>query len=357
MSLDDHLEFRLLKYFLAVVEAGTFTAAAAKLHVAQSAISTQIGKLEDILNVQLFDREHGYKLTREGKLMRYYAESSLRRRERFVQTLLAIHAATLQPLRLGFSPFVQKGLLHSVSELHKELLPECVMSPESGDTDELLEKLRASSLDAAILTLPVLGDDLEVHILERERLLVCMRSDDPLANYEAVPPSALNNKISIFTYQKQHPAAYSRLVEMFSEVGITPRPCQPTSNIEHVQWMVKEGHCYSLMRAGRTLLNGLIAKPIAGVDWTIDTGMVVRSDNDNPALALFIEELVDPLRDVSDIPHKKPVTSVTIDTHKKKTHIDGDTNQMPLVQDKALTQPNGFHLPKRWRYNKQVLDV
>lgn len=334
MSLDDHLEFRLLKYFLAVVEAGTFTAAATRLYVSQSTISTQIGKLEDILNVQLFDREHGYKLTAEGKLMRYYAESSLKRRERFVQTLLAIHAATQVPLRFGFSSFVQKGVLHSVSELYKALLPDCEMLPESGDTEEILERLRAGKLDAALLTLPILGEDFEVHVLEREHLLVCMRSDDPLASYEAIPPSALDNKLSIFTYQKHHPAAYSRLVGMFNEIGITPRPCQPTQNIEHVQWLVKEGHCYSLIRAGRTLLSGLVAKPIAGVDWTIDTGIVVRADNDNPALSLFIEELVDPFRTVSEIPEKKPVVSVSVRTQTKKPTAEIDANQMALFKNR-----------------------
>jgi DNA-binding transcriptional LysR family regulator len=334
MSLDDHLEFRLLKYFLAVVEAGSFTAAATRLYVSQSTISTQIGKLEDILNVQLFDREHGYKLTAEGKLMRYYAESSLKRRERFVQTLLAIHSATLMPLRFGFSQFVQKSVLHSVSEVYKELLPDCDMVPESGDTEEIVERLRAGKLDAALLTLPVLGADFEVHVIERERLLVCMRSDDPLASYEAIPPSALDNKISIFTYQKHHPAAYSRLVEMFNEVGITPRPCQPTQNIEHVQWMVKEGHCYSLIRAGRTLLSGLITKPISGVDWTIDTGIVVCADNENPALSLFIEELVDPFRAVSEVPEKKPVVSVSVRTQRTKPTAEIDANQMALFKSR-----------------------
>jgi DNA-binding transcriptional LysR family regulator len=330
MSIDDHLEFRLLKYFVAVVEAGTFTAAAARLHVAQSAVSTQIRALEDILNVTLFDREHGNTLTAEGRLMFRYAKSSLKTRTRFIQTLQAIHSATLQPVRLGFSSFVQKGLLHSVSTVYKEVLPDCEMMPESGDTDQVIERIRTDKLDAAIVTLPIAGDDLELYILERERLVACMRNTDPLAEYDAVPPSSLNNKISIFTYQKHHPAAYDRLLEMFTAVGITPRPCEPTQNIEHVQWMVKEGHCYSLMRAGRTLMNGLVTRPVAGVDWTIDTALVLRADNENPALFLFVEELVNRFGQSTEIPQKKPVASVRVRTHGRKTSAEKEDDQIDL---------------------------
>jgi DNA-binding transcriptional LysR family regulator len=336
MSIEDHLEFRLLKYFVAVVEAGTFTAAAARLHVAQSAISTQIRALEDILNVILFDREHGNTLTAEGRLMYYYAKSSLKTRTRFIQTLQAIHSGTLQPLRLGFSPFVQKGLLHSISALYKEVLPDCEMIPESGETDQVIERIRSNKLDAAIVTLPIARDDLEIHVLEREPLVVCMRNTDTLAEYEAVPPSALNHKISVFTYQKHHPTAYNHLVEMFADIGITPRPCEPTLNVEHVQWMVREGHCYSLIRVGRTLMNGLVTRPIAGVDWTIDTALVLRAENENPALSLFVEELTNHFRQSPEIPAKKPVVSVRVRANGRKKSAEKDNDQIDLfaVADK-----------------------
>lgn len=330
MSIDDHLEFRLLKYFVAVVEAGTFTAAAVRLHVAQSAVSTQIRALEDILNVQLFDREHGNTLTAEGRLMFRYAKSSLKTRTRFIQTLQAIHSATLQPLRLGFSPFVQKGLLHSVSAVYKEVLPDCEMMPESGDTDQLIERIRTNKLDAAIVTLPIAGDDLELHVLESEPLVVCMKYTDPLAEYEAAPPSSLNNKISIFAYQKHHPAAYNGLLEMFTVVGITPRPCEPTHNIEHIQWMVKEGHCYSLMRSGRTLMNGLVTRPIAGLDLTIETALILRADNESPALFLFVEELMNRFRQSTEYPEKNPVASVRVRVTARKTSRENKDDQIDL---------------------------
>lgn len=73
----DHLEFRLLKYIVAVADAGSFTAAAQRVHVSQSTLSTQIGALEDVLGVQIFDREHGTKLTPEGKVLLRYAREGL----------------------------------------------------------------------------------------------------------------------------------------------------------------------------------------------------------------------------------------------------------------------------------------
>ncbi len=302
--------------------------------MAQSAVSTQIRALEDILNVTLFDRDHGNSLTAEGRLMFHYAKSSLKTRTRFIQTLQAIHSATLQPLRLGFSPFVQKTLLHSVSAVYKEVLPDCEMIPESGDTDQIMERIRSSKLDAALVTLPVSEDDLEPHVLERESLVVCMRNTDPLAEYEAVSPSSLNNKISIFTYQRHHPTAYDRLVKMFAEIGVTPRPCEPTLNVEHVQWMVREGHCYSLIRAGRTLMNGLVTRPIAGVDWTIDTALVLRADNENPALSLFVDELTNRFRQSPEIPEKKPVVSVRVRATRPKASREKEGDQIDLF---ALT--------------------
>src|ERR1700727_798689 len=139
-----------------------------------------------------------------------------------------------------------------------------------------------------------------------------MRSDDPLAAQIEITPSDLSRKICIFTYQRHHPAAYDRLVAMFEEVGITPQPCTPTMNIEHVQWMVNEGVFYSLIRASQPLHDGLVTRPIAGVDWTIDSAFILRVGSQHPALSLFTKELRKHFRLESQTPAKKPVVSVGV---------------------------------------------
>ena len=355
MSVHEHLEFRHLKYIIAIAEAGTFTAAALRLHVSQSTLSTQIRDLEDKLGVQIFDREHGTALTPEGRVLLRYGLESLQNREHLVQTLQAIHAGTLMPLRLGFTPFVDKSLLRSITELYKELLLDCEIMPESDDTDELVSRVRQDNLDAAIVTLPILQDDLRVQVIERERLVVCMRSDDPLVDYEAIPPETLNEKISIFMYQRHHPLAYTHLVEMFKEMGITPRPCKPTTNIDHVQWMVKEGICYSLIRAGRTLASGLVTRPIAGVSWTIDSAFVSRVGSQHPALSLFTQELRKHFRASPEMPEKKPAVFVKVREATKRTVDERRGNQLAL-----FTAQNGSnddrHLRKLSPHRKEVLD-
>jgi DNA-binding transcriptional LysR family regulator len=335
MSISEYLDFRLLKYIVAVAEEGTFTAAAARLHLSQSALSTQIRALEDNLGIKIFDRDRGATLTAEGKVLLRYGREGLRTREHIVQTVQAIHAGRMTPLRLAFTPFVPNPLLKKVSDLYRELIPDSEIVPTPEDTDEAVSRLRDGECDAALLTLPINDDGLTVEILDRERFVICMRNDDQLAAHDEVPVAALNNKLCIFTYQKHHPVAYKRLLQMLADVGVEPRSCKPTMNIEHVQWMVKEGGCYTLMRARQTLSPGLTTRPIADVDWTVDTAIACQSDHRNPALTLLIEELLKRLDLRHDRYDKKSVVSVSL--RKFGTTIKGDKagNQIPLFNIKT----------------------
>ena len=326
-----------------------------RLHVAQSAISAQIGALEDHLGFQIFDRDNANALTTEGRVLLKYGLESLRTRENIVQTLKAIHAGTLLPLRLGFTPFVQRTLLRSVTELYREILIDCEIRLETGDTDDIVSRVRQDGLHAAIVTLPIQIEDIESMVIEQERLVVLMRSDDPLAAYQDVSPSDLDNKICIFTYQRHHPAAYDRLVAMFQEVGITPLPCTPTMNIEHVEWMVNEGVCYSLIRAGRPLPTGLITRGIAGVNWTIDSAFISRPGSRHPALSLFTQEMRKRFRVAPQMQENKPVLPLRVRAGGKRAATGQSDKQTFLFStDDELREQR--HMAKRSGHRKEVLD-
>ena len=290
MSVYDHLEFRHLKYIVAIVEEGTFTAAAARLHIVQSALSRQIRELEDVLGVQIFEPGSAT-LTSAGESLLRLAPQLLDMRVELVDALQAIHQATMQPFRLGFTPFVDKRVLDTVSHAYRDLFPKGSISPENGDTSDLLERLKEGALDAALVTLPLNPDGYIAQSVMHEPLVVCLRRDDPLAVQEEIPSELLNGKLAIFSDPKHHPLAHARLLEMLEEQGIQPRVSNPTFNAEHVQWMVREGLCMALIRQTESLHEDLTTRPIQGVSWTIDSAIVYRPEHQQMALPLLLRDL------------------------------------------------------------------
>jgi DNA-binding transcriptional LysR family regulator len=96
------MELRHLRYFLAVVEHGTITAAAAELRVAQPAISRQLQSLESQLGVRLFTRNGPrLRLTHAGREMHARAEDLVTRSRRFEDAAHALASGELTEVSLA----------------------------------------------------------------------------------------------------------------------------------------------------------------------------------------------------------------------------------------------------------------
>ncbi len=302
MSVYDHLEFRHLVYIVAVAETGSFTAAALSVHVAQSAISRQIGEIEDIFHIRIFQRVERKgkgkrkvhriaKLTVSGESLLGFAQRLLGMRKEIIEVVQGIEQSALRPLRLGFTPFVEPHVLETVTHAYRDLFPRGEIEPESGDTEALVEQLRSGEIDAALVTLPIASDGVAVQPVMHEKLVVCLRKDDPLAQHEALAPEQLSGQLGIFSDPRHHPRAHARLLEMLAEQGITPRISNPTFNAEHVQWMVKHRICLALIRKHEPLDEELTTRPIRDVNWTVDSALVYKPELRQMALPLLLGEL------------------------------------------------------------------
>jgi DNA-binding transcriptional LysR family regulator len=302
MSVYDHLEFRHLIYITAVAETGSFTAAAQAVHVAQSAISRQIGQIEDVFNIQIFQRveRNGNgkrrvhriaKLTIAGESLLGFAHQLLEMRKEIIEASQGIQQSATSPFRLGFTPFVEPHVLETVTRAYHYLFPKGEIEPESGDTEVLIDRLRAGEIDAALVTLPVNSEGVIVRPVMHQKLVVCIRKDDPLSSNETLDPEQLSGQLGIFSDPRHHPRAHARLLEMLKEQGITARISNPTFNGEHVQWLVKHRVCLALIREHESLDEELTTRPIRNVNWTVDSAIVYRPGQDQMALPLLLREL------------------------------------------------------------------
>ena len=192
---------------------------------------------------------------------------------------------------MGFTPFVEQHVIGTVCRAYKEIFPRALVMPQNGDTEDLVERLKARELDATLVTLPLGADGVVVQPILRDSLVVCIRKDDPLAGEDALNTGDLNGRLGIFSDPRHHPRAHGRLLEMLAEHGIKTRISNPTFNAEHVQWMVREHLCVALVREHEPLHEELTTRPVRGVSWTVDSAIVYPAEGRQKTLPLLIHEL------------------------------------------------------------------
>lgn len=151
------LNFHHLHYFWAVAKEGNLTRAAQSLHVAQSALSTQIRALEEQLGHALFIRSgRNLLLTEAGQLVLDYADSIFALGSELQMTLQGALQANRQ-LRIGAVATLSRNFQEN---LLRPFLgrAELRITLESGSLGELLERLALHNLDVVLTNQAVSSD-------------------------------------------------------------------------------------------------------------------------------------------------------------------------------------------------------
>jgi LysR family transcriptional regulator, nitrogen assimilation regulatory protein len=105
------IQLRQLRYFVRIVEAGSFSRAAALLYVAQPALSTQIAELEQELGIKLLHRvARGVRPTAEGDLLYNEATELLRRFDQLPEKVRAGSPKVTGTVQLGIPAVLTQAL-------------------------------------------------------------------------------------------------------------------------------------------------------------------------------------------------------------------------------------------------------
>ena len=274
--MNNWVEFRHFRYLLAVVEHKGFRAAARHLQTPESNLSVQARQFQKTLAIQLFRRDKSGRtqLTRTGAAFKPIAQGLLDARDEAIAALIAIERNRIRTLNLGCAPFVDPELLDVACELYKELLPGCAIRPTHGDAVELVEELVSGQLDAALVSLPVNDRRLRVVTIRRDRLVACLRKDHPLAARTVIEPEDLQKNLAVFYDAQRHPGAHRRILELLGEAGVQIDEFSRVSHPIELQSLVKAGYGLALIPEGTALDADLTTRPVAGVDWAVDTAFV-----------------------------------------------------------------------------------
>ena len=261
------MDLRQLEIIRAIADTGSFTAAGAKLHVSQSAISRQILILEDELGEPVFHRiGRRIRITAAGESLLQLSHRVFRDLQDTVSAISDTREALRGSIGLvgGMTVclYVFPRLLAEVRRIH----PSLDMRVTVGSTQRSIEMLRTGGGDLGLLTLPIEASDLvSVPLLQEELLLVTYPSH-PLAAQKQIVPADLEKQPFVLF---ETGSITRRIVEeFFGRERISPPVIMETENVEIIKAMVRSGLGISIVPwqavAGDVRAKQLFVSRIAG---------------------------------------------------------------------------------------------
>lgn len=244
------MELRHLRYFHAVAETLSFSRAAERLHIAQPPLSRQIRQLEEMLGVELIDREsRPIALTVAGK---FYYEQTLQ----VMSRLREIEEGARRLVRkqkiwfgIGFVPSVMCGLLPDLIREFRTAEPEV----ETGFIEllsiEQAGALKLGRIDVGFGRLPIDDPDIECVTLLREPLLAALPSTHPLVDRATVSLEALADEALVVYPARPRPGYADQVLDLFVRHGLRPSSVSEANEIQTALGLVAAGIGVALVPA------------------------------------------------------------------------------------------------------------
>ncbi len=189
------MEIRVLRYFLTVVREEGINRAAEALHITQPTLSRQLSQLEEEVGVKLFHR--GAKkitLTNEGILLRRRAEEILSLVDRTEKELIEQDEFVEGRIVIGCGELAAVQVLPEIIESFQKKYPLVTYDIFTANADLVKEQMEKGLIDIGVLLEPIDMEKFDfIRLAGKERWVVLMRPDDPLAEKEAVSAGDLED--------------------------------------------------------------------------------------------------------------------------------------------------------------------
>ncbi|WP_040812122.1 LysR family transcriptional regulator [Nocardia concava] len=288
------VELRHLRYFLAVADELHFGRAAARLHIAQPALTQQIQRLETLLGTRLFDRtSRTVALTPAGVVLRDRATSLLGHAERDLAEITRIGQGSQGTLHLGFVPSVLPlEPLRGVREF-RDRFPLVDVDLVEGFTSHLMERLANGTLDMAIVRDPDDQPGTVTVPLITEPFVAVLAADHPLADRDSITGAELADNPLVFFPRAAGGLAHEKNLAPLLESGRRPHVVQEATNWTIILYLVAAGLGVTIAPRSATFTAPASARiiPVADTDAATTIYIATRENEDRPLVRNLLELL------------------------------------------------------------------
>jgi DNA-binding transcriptional LysR family regulator len=257
----------LLRYFLAVIDCGSFSKAAKQLNVAQPTLSVGIGKLERLLGASLFHRTSKWvHITEAGSRLAAHARRI--ENEFNLAEAAVVDMRPARALRLGVISTYPMSQIAATIKRAKRSADGERLQIIPGNERELLQRLSRGQVDVALTIVRRDSDRFTAEPLFTEHYALAIPSGHPLADKATIAAEDLSDNTMIV---RRHCEVLAETSRHFTERGVRPFFAFRGTNDEQVLALIQVGlgvtvmpACYAAKGVVRPLLSGFNLKREVG---------------------------------------------------------------------------------------------
>ncbi len=287
------MELRHLRYFVVAAEEENFNKAAARLNMAQPALSRQMRDLELDLGVSLFERgAHRIRLSAIGRLFLEEARKVLAQAETARTRVQRANRGHVGVIRVGFN---------RMSARHRKL-PVCLSAFRSGYPEvelklspllaqKQLAALQAGEIDAGFFCFRPPDDPQFDHLpFAQEKVILAMHREHPLAGRREVTLEDLQSEAFVYFPRSYNPLLYDHVIGACMRAGLTPRIVQETITEEAMLSLASVGMGVSFVGSSleSRYEDQVVFKHIADFACSVQLELVWLRGNESATLKRFV---------------------------------------------------------------------
>ena len=288
------MELRHLRYFLAVAEDENIHRAAARLHVAQPALSRQIRALEQTVGVDLFERlPRGIRLSAPGRAFLEDVRRILDEVARAQERARRVAQGQVGTVRIGFNEIAaRQPYLPGFFQAARTRFPDLDMKPTLLASQTQIDALHTDQIDAGFLFhRPDDDDALQAIPVDNDDYAIALPHTHRLAAKRRLMLADLRHEPFIMMSSQSNRVLYARLMAACAAGGLVPRQVSEANNEYAIVNLVAAGVGLAFLNRsfGAHPLPGVVLREPQDLSLPVRLELVWRRDDRSPALARFVE--------------------------------------------------------------------
>ncbi|WP_026966126.1 LysR family transcriptional regulator [Algoriphagus terrigena] len=281
------MELRHLIYFQAVAEELNYRKAAERLFISQPGLSRQIKQLEELLEVQLFERDKKHvNLTAAGAYLKGEVDFVINHLEAAKSQLLLIESGKVGELRIGFLGSASNQILPDLLSRLNAAEPLITTSLEELSNSVQVEMIQKDKLDLGFVRLASVPEDLEIKPVFRDTFSLVVPENHPIRNEDFRSVSQFSEESFILFSSDYSNYYYEQIMGICRDAGFSPKIRHKSVHALTIFRLVENGLGVAIvpssLRAGYDLKVRFMK--IHDIPQFTELSVIWKPENRNPAL-------------------------------------------------------------------------